>query len=158
MVESDILDSIQISETRKIDNVFIMVDEEEPSSITKILFSIDKFYWIFQVDNEFDELKLIVEVRTDNFFEKFKINNGDGILLQDLTNFKDLMFLKGHLIGTMFAIINERGYTDGVKLRILNNNVFDSRVDSFYGLLTIISFGSRLRFDLSQNDISRCFV
>ncbi len=113
MIQSEIFDVIKDKkdEIRTIDDVYLIIDNEDTSAIyaLNILFKINDRFWIIGVNYDFDEIQLCIKPQLHkSFTEKKTLNN--------------LSHLKGLSIGTMFAIINERGYTDGLKLTLYDHS------------------------------------
>ncbi|WP_296284876.1 DUF6334 family protein [uncultured Acinetobacter sp.] len=103
MIQSEIFDVFKDKdEIRTIDDVYLIADNEGANSIQvlNILFKINDNFWIIGIDHTFDEIELSIKPQLHKSFKENKTLN-------------TLSHLKGLEIGTMFAIINERGYTDG---------------------------------------------
>lgn len=148
MVEIDIFDIIKNNkEIRKIDDIYFILDGEEDNSleVINIIFKINNRFWIIRVNHDFDEIELLIH---SNLEENF-IN---GKRLDILSN------LKGMEIGTMFAIVNERGYTDGLKLRIDDFSPSRYGTSPFYGIFTIIAMSSGLKYELRQTGIEEYLI
>lgn len=148
MVEIDIFDIIKNNkEIRKIDDIYFILDDEEDNSleVINIIFKINNRFWIIRVNHDFDEIELLIH---SNLEENF-IN---GKRLDILSN------LKGMEIGTMFAIVNERGYTDGLKLRIDDFSPSSYGTSPFYGIFTIIAMSSGLKYELRQTGIEEYLI
>ncbi len=148
MVVSNIFDVIKDNvEIRKIDNVYLIghdyVDSEE--FVESIIFEINNQFWIVTVNNHFDEIELKILPYLMNSFSA-------DICLDNLSN------LKGLEIGTMFAIVNERGYTDGIKLSLYNHSLLESETNPFFAVLTIVALASGLRYELRQTGIDTYLI
>ncbi|WP_336038932.1 DUF6334 family protein [Acinetobacter calcoaceticus] len=146
MVESNIFDVIKDNvEIRKIDDIYLIADEymDSGDAVESIIFKINNKFWIITVNNDFDEVELkILSHLVDNFSPERCLDN--------LSN------LKGLEIGTMFAIVNERGYTDGIKLSLYNHS--ESETNPFFAVLTIVALASGLHYELRQTGIDTYLI
>lgn len=142
MIHSNVFEAIQNeSGIRRIDNIYIDRDgnsEDNSFSIEQLMIEIDFKLWVFQVNREFDEIELILKSKLEINFEEYK-------------EFNSLSNLKGLEIGSLFAIINERGYTDGVKLKLFSGILTS-------GTLTLISLASGLQYELSSVGIDTYLI
>lgn len=148
MIESGIFDVVEDKNgTRAIDNIYLIKSEYEDSenAVESIILKINNKFWIFTVDSNFDEIALkITPHLTENFSQES--------CLDDLSN------LKGLSIGTMFSIVNERGYTDGIKLSLYNPPISGSDTNPFFGVLTVIALSSGLHYELRQTGIDTYLI
>ncbi|MDM1018774.1 DUF6334 family protein [Acinetobacter sp. VNK23] len=148
MVESDIFEIIKNNnEIRKIDDIYFILNDEEDNSleVRNIIFKINNRFWIIRVNHGFDEIELLI-------YSNLEANFINGKRLDILSN------LKGMEISTIFAIVNERGYTDGLKLRINDFSLSRYGNSSFYGIFTIIAMSSGLKYELTQTGIEEYLV
>lgn len=148
MIQSEIFDVIKDKdEIRTIDDVYLIVDHEDANSINvlNILFKINDRFWIVGINHTFDEIKLSIKPQLHKIFTKKETLN-------------TLSHLKGLEIGTMFAIINERGYTDGLKLTLYNHSPSRLGTTPFFGVLTIIAMASGLHYELRQTGIDTYLI
>lgn len=148
MIHSNVFEAIQNeSGIRRIDNIYIDRDGNSKNnsySIEQLMLEIDFKLWIFQVNREFDEIELILKTKLEINFEEYK-------------EFNSLSNLKGLEIGSLFAIINERGYTDGVKLKLFSG-ILTRETPPFCGTLTLISLASGLQYELSSVGIDTYLI
>lgn len=72
-------------------------------------------------------------------------------------NLDDLSYLNGLTVGTMSSIVNERGYTNGLKIMILDNTPSREGTNPFFCMLTIIS-ATDLKFEITKTGIDRYLV
>ena len=145
MIESSIFNVITDNdEIRTIENIYCTSDLEDSNSIDSIIFKINNKYWIIGVDPEFDEIEFFI---TPNL-------NADFIRRRNLDV---LSYLKDLEIGTMSAIVNEKGYTNGLKIRILDHTSSRKSSDPYFCMLTIIS-ASNLKFEITKTGIDRYLV
>ncbi|ERS03031.1 hypothetical protein Q674_10200 [Acinetobacter sp. COS3] len=148
MIHSNVFEAIQNeSGIRRINNIYIDRDgnsEDNSFSIEQLMIEIDFKLWVFQVNREFDEIELILKSKLEINFEEYK-------------EFNSLSNLKGLEIGSLFAIINERGYTDGVKLKLFSG-ILTSGTPPFCGTLTLISLASGLQYELSSVGIDTYLI
>ena len=148
MIQSEIFDVIKNKdEIRTIDDVYLIADNEGTNSfqILNILFKINDNFWIIGIDHTFDEIELSIKPQLHKSFKENKTLN-------------TLSHLKGLEIGTMFAIINERGYTDGLKLTLYDHSPSRLGTNPFFGVLTIIAMTSGLYYELTQTGIDTYLI
>ncbi|OCZ52230.1 DUF6334 family protein [Acinetobacter seifertii] len=148
MVQSDIFDAIKnIDEVRKIDDLYLVVDENSNSedAVESITFEINKKFWAITVNHNFDEIELKVFSYLPEKTTQQRCSN-------------NLSSLKGLEIGTMFAIVNERGYTDGIKLMLYDYSLKESKTDPFFAVLTIVALASGLQYELRKTGIDTHLV
>lgn len=148
MVQSSIFDAVKnIDEVRKIDDLYLVVDGESNSEgpVESIIFEINKKFWAITVNHNFDEIELKVYSCLPN-----------KAMQQHCSN--NLSSLKGLEIGTMFAIINERGYTDGIKLMLYDHSLKESKTNPFFSVLTIVTLASGLQYELRKTGIDTYLV
>ncbi|MGK7247495.1 DUF6334 family protein [Acinetobacter oleivorans] len=148
MVESDIFDAIKnIDEVRKIDDLYLVIAGESNSggAVESIIFEINKKFWDITVKHDFDEIELkVYTCLPDKAIQQRCSNNLSG--------------LKGLEIATMFAIVNERGYTDGIKLMLYDHSLKESKTNSFFAVLTIIALASGLQYELRKTGVDTYLV
>ncbi|ENW81264.1 hypothetical protein F909_02555 [Acinetobacter sp. ANC 3929] len=148
MIRSNIFESIKDERgVRRIDNIYLYKDEnitENSFSIEQLMIEIDYKFWVFQVNREFDEIELILKTQLEINFDEYE-------------EFNSLSNLKGLEIGTLFAIINDRGYTDGVKLKLFSGKLTDEN-HSFHATLTLIALASGLQYELSSTGIDTYLI
>ncbi|ENV79613.1 MULTISPECIES: DUF6334 family protein [Acinetobacter] len=145
-MESNIFDVVKDNvEIRKIDSVYLIGNEHADSKnfVESIIFEINNKFWIITVNNDFDEVELKI---LPHLMEDFSPER----CLDNLSN------LKGLEIGTMFAIINERGYTDGIKLSLYNHS--EPENNPFFAVLTIVALASGLHYELRQTGIDTYLI
>lgn len=148
MVQSDIFDAIKnIDEVRKIDDLYLVVDEnsnsEDPAET--IIFEINKNFWAITVNHNFDEIELkVYSCLPEKMIQQRCSNN--------------LSSLKGLEIGTMFAIVNERGYTDGIKLMLYDHSLKESKTNPFFAVLTIVASASGLQYELRKTGVDTYLI
>ncbi len=70
----------------------------------------------------------------------------------------NLLSLKGLEIGTMFAIVNERGYTDGIKLMLYDHSLKESKTNPFCAVLTIVALASGLQYELRKTGVDTYLI
>lgn len=148
MVQSDIFDAIKnIDEVRKIDDLYLVVDENSNSEdpVETIIFEINKKFWAITVKHDFDEIELKV-------FSSLP----EKTIQQRCSN--NLSSLKGLEIGTMFAIVNERGYTDGIKLMLYDHSLKESKTNPFFAVLTIVALASGLQYELRKTGVDTYLI
>lgn len=148
MVRSDIFDEIKnIDEVRKIDDLYLVVDGEPNSeySVESIILEINKKFWAITVNHNFDEIELKVYTCLPNKAIQQRYSN-------------NLSSLKGLEIGTMFAIVNERGYTDGIKLMLYDHSLKESKTNPFFAVLTIIASASGVQYELRKTGVDTYLV
>jgi hypothetical protein len=148
IMESNIFDVVKDNvEIRKIDSVYLIGNEHSDSEnlVESIIFEINNKFWIITVNNAFDEIELkILPHLIENFSQDRCLDN--------LSN------LKGLEIGTMFAIVNERGYTDGIKLSLYNHSLSESENNPFFAVLTVIALASGLYYELRDTGIDTYLI
>ncbi|MFI8011876.1 DUF6334 family protein [Acinetobacter sp. ABJ_C4_1] len=148
MMQSDIFDEIKnIDEVRKIDDLYLVVDGEPNSeySVESIILEINKKFWTITVNHNFDEIELKVYTCLPNKAIQQRYSN-------------NLSSLKGLEIGTMFAIVNERGYTDGIKLMLYDHSLKESKTNPFFAVLTIIASASGVQYELRKTGVDTYLV
>lgn len=131
-------------EIRTIDNIYYVTDEENSDLIENIIFKINDKLWIIGVDHEFDEIELLIKPNLNIYFMHRQI-------------LSTLSHLKGLEIGNMSAIVNERGYTNGIKLRIHDPSPSRQGTNPFYGMLTIVA-ASNLKYEITHTGIESYLV
>ncbi|MBO8207347.1 DUF6334 family protein [Acinetobacter nosocomialis] len=148
MVQSDIFDAIKnIDEVRKIDDLYLVVDRESNSeySVESVIFEINKKFWTVTANHDFDEIELkVYSCLPDKTIQQRCSNN--------------LSSLKGLEIGTMFAIVNERGYTDGIKLMLYDHSLKESKMNPFFAVLTIVALASGLQYELRKTGVDTYLI
>lgn len=147
-MQSDIFDEIKnIDEVRKIDDLYLVLDGEPNSeySVESIIFEINKKFWVITVNHDFDEIELkVYSCLPNKAMQQRCLNN--------------LSSLKGLEIGTMFAIVNERGYTDGIKLMLYDHSLKESKTNPFFAVLTIVALASGLQYELRKTGVDTYLV
>ena len=86
---------------------------------------------------------------------KFKYCQNLFIHKNDTIKHNFTFHLNNFAIGTVYAIVNERGYTDGVKFSIYDHKSLKNNI--FYGVLTLFSL-SGIKYRFEHNTIDKCFL
>lgn len=58
----------------------------------------------------------------------------------------------------MFAIVNERGYTDGIKLMLYDHSLKESKTNPFFAVLTIVASASGVQYELRKTGVDTYLV
>jgi hypothetical protein len=122
--------------------VYFNFDEEDE---LKSIFEINKKFWAITVNHNFDEIELkVYSCLPDKTIQQRCSNN--------------LSSLKGLEIGTMFVIVNERGYTDGIKLMLYDHSLKESKTNPFFAVLTIVALASGLQYELRKTGVDTYLI
>jgi hypothetical protein len=131
-----------LEEERVINDFHIIHYSNSSFLFPQVIIKVNLVYWLFHTNADTDEIEVQI-------LPEFITHKNDTIK----HNFT--FQVNNFAIGTVYAIVNERGYTDGVKFSIYDRNSLKN--NKFHGVLTLFSL-SGIKYRFEHNSIDQCFL